>query len=81
MYLKAYIQKLVRNDPVVYEKSKFSFSFVNDLWSMSRKNLDLEYSHTLTNPVSCLHLKTLSQQAAIVLKNPLFSFVPTEEPE
>ena len=36
MYLIAYIQNLVKNDPVVSEKSKFQFSNVNDLGPRSR---------------------------------------------
>ena len=39
MYPKAYIQNLVKNGPVVSEKSKFEFSYVNDL--------DLKYLHKL----------------------------------
>ena len=45
MYLIADIQKLVKNGPVVSEKSTFQFSNVNELGPRSRNNLDLQYSH------------------------------------
>ena len=40
MYLIADIQNLVKNGPVVSEKSKFQFSNVNDLGPRSRNDLD-----------------------------------------
>ena len=43
MYLKAHIQYLVKNGPVVSEKSKFEFSYVNDLGPRSRNDVDLQY--------------------------------------
>ena len=46
MYLKAYIQNLVKNDPVVSEKNKFSLSYVNDLGPRARDDLDLKYYFT-----------------------------------
>ena len=58
MYLKANIQNLVKNGHVVSAISKFQFSYVNDL--------DIEYSHTFINLISCLHLLTFRTQAAIV---------------
>ena len=36
MYLKEYIQNLVKNGPVVSEKNKFQYSYGNDI--------DLKYS-------------------------------------
>ena len=48
MYPKAYIQNIVENGPVVSEKSKFEFSYVNDLGLRSKNDLDLEYSHNCT---------------------------------
>ena len=56
MYLNAYIQNLVKNGPVVSEKSKPLFSYVNDLGLRSRNNLDLEYPYTLIHSICCLHL-------------------------
>ena len=44
LYSKACIQNLVKNSPVVSEKSKFQFSNVNDLGPMSGNDLDLQYS-------------------------------------
>ena len=64
LYLKGYIPNSVKNGPVVSEKSKSEFSYVNDLGPRSRNDLDLEYSHTLFNPISCLHLPTYRSQAA-----------------
>ena len=52
MYLKADIQNLVKNGPVVSEKSKFQFSNVNDLGPRSRNDLDLQYSHIFIKSIS-----------------------------
>ena len=49
MYPKAYIQTLVKNGPVVSEKSKFQFSHANDLSPRSRNDFDLHYSYTFIN--------------------------------
>ena len=49
MYLKAYIQNLIKIGPVVSEKSKFEFSYVDDLGPRSRYDIDLEYSHIFIN--------------------------------
>ena len=67
-YLKPYIQNLVKNGPVVSEKSHFCFSYVNDLGQRSRNDNDLEYSHTFMNSISYLHQSTFRSQAAIVYK-------------
>ena len=56
MYVKAYIQNLVKNGHVVSEKSMFYFSYINGLGPRSRNDLDLQYSHTIINSISCLHL-------------------------
>ena len=66
MYQKAYIQNLVKNGPVVSEKSKFLFSCLNDLEPRSRNDLDLECSFTLINSIRCLHLLNFRSQAAII---------------
>ena len=60
MYLIADIQNLVKNGPVVSEKSKFQFSNVNDLGPRPRNNLDLQYSHIFIKSIS------LRSYAAIV---------------
>ena len=39
-----YIQNLVKNGPVVSEKSKFYFSYVNDLGPRSINDTELKYS-------------------------------------
>ena len=75
MYLKAYIQNLVKNGTVILRKSKFSFSYVNDLGPRSRNDIDPEYSHNLINSISCLHLSTFRSQAPIVSeKSTVFIF-------
>ena len=51
---------LVKNGPVVSEKSKFQFSNVNDLGPRSRNDLDLQYSHIFIKSIS------LRSYAAIV---------------
>ena len=65
LYLKAYIQNLVKNGPVVSEKSIFKFSYINGLGPRSRNDLDLQYSHTFKNSISCLHLQTFRSQGAV----------------
>ena len=60
MYLIADIQNLVKNGPVVSEKSEFQFSNVNDLGPRSRNDLDLQYSHIFIKSIS------LRSYAAIV---------------
>ena len=52
MYLIADLQRLVKNGPVVTEKSKFQFSNVNDLGPRSRNDLDLQYSHIFIKSIS-----------------------------
>ena len=44
--LKAVIQNLVQNGPVVSEKIRFDFLYVHDLGPSSNNDLDLQYSHT-----------------------------------
>ena len=79
MYLKAYIQNLGKNGPVVSEKSMFYFSYVNDLGLRSRNNLDLEYPYTIIYSISCLHLPTFRSQATIVSeKSTVFTFSCTK---
>ena len=80
MYLNAYIQNLVKNGPVVSEKSKPNFSHVNDLGLRSRNNLDLEYPYTPIYSISCLHLPTFRSHATIVSENLLFSLFPIQKP-
>ena len=68
MYLKAYIQNLAKNDPVVSEKNKFLFSYVNDLGPRERNDLDLQYPYTFIHSISCLHLPSFRSQATTVSK-------------
>ena len=75
MYLKAYIQDLVKTGPVNSEKSNFYFSYVIGLRPRSRNDLDIQYSRTFINSISCLHLSTIRSKAAIVSeKSTVFTF-------
>ena len=55
-----------RNGPVVSEKSKFKFSYVNDIGPRSRNELDLKYSHIFIKSIS------LRSQNAIVSEKSTF---------
>ena len=71
LYVKAYIQNLVKKGQVVSKKNKFLF----DLGPKSRNDVDLEYSFTFIYSSSCLHLPMFWSQAAIVSKkNSVFIF-------
>ena len=71
MYLKAYEQNLVKNGQVVSEKSKFLFSYVNDIGPRSRNYLVLQYLHIFINSIS------FRSQAAIVSEKSTSSYVKT----
>ena len=70
------MQNLVKNGPVVSEKSQFEFSYVNDLGPRSRNDPDLQCMYLLTfnNSVSCLHLSFFKSQAAILSEKSNFHF-------
>ena len=75
LYLKAFIQNLVWNGPVVSEKIRFEFLYVHDLGPRSSNDLDLQYSHTFMKSISCLHLPTFRSQASISSeKSTVFTF-------
>ena len=75
LYLKAFIQNLVQNGPVVSDKIWFEFLYVHDLGPRSSNDLDLQYSHTFMKPISCLYLPTFRSQASIVSeKSIVFTF-------
>ena len=75
LYLKAFIQNLVHNGPVVSEKIRFEFLYVHDLGPRSRNDLDLQYSHNFMKSISCLYLPTFRSQASIVSeKSTVFTF-------
>ena len=75
MYLKAYIQNLVKHGPVVSEQKQVVIFYVNDLGPWSRNDLDFKYSHTVINSINCLHLPTFRSQAAKVSeKSTVFTF-------
>ena len=79
--MKAFIQNLIQNGPVVSEKIRFEFLYVNDLGPRSSNDLDLQYSHTFMKSISCLYLPTFRSQASIVSENPLFSLFHIEKPK
>ena len=78
---KSFQQNLVQNSPVVSEKIRFEFLYVNDLGPRSSNDLDLQYSHTFMKSIYCLYLPTFRSQASIVSENPLFSLFPIEKPK
>ena len=73
--MKAFIQNLVKNGPVLSEKIQFEFLYVHDLGPRSSNDLDLQYSHTFMKAISCLYLQTFRSQASIVSeKSTVFTF-------
>ena len=75
LYLKAFIENLVQNGPVVSKKIWFEFLYVHDLGPRSSNDLDLQYSHTFMKLISCLYLPTFRSQASIVSeKSTVFTF-------
>ena len=63
LYLKAFIQNLVQNGPVVSEKIRFEYLYVHDLGPRSSNDLDPQHSHTFMKSISCLYLPTFRSQA------------------
>ena len=80
LYLKAFVQNLVQNGPVVSEKIRFEFLYVHDHGPRSSNDLYLQYSRTFMKSIRCLYLPTFRSQASIVSKNPLFLLFPIEKP-
>ena len=75
LYLKAFIQNLVQNGPVVSEKIRFEFLNIRDLGPRSSNDLDLQYSHTFLKSISCLYLPLFRSQASMVSeKSTVFTF-------
>ena len=75
LYLKAFIQNLVQNGPVVSKKIWFECLYVHDLGPRSRNDLDLQYSHTFMKSIRCLYLPTFRSQASMVSeKSIVFTF-------
>ena len=58
----------------------FEFSDINGLGPRSRNDLGPQYSHTVMNSISCLHLPTFRSQALIVSEKSMFSLFPIEKP-
>ena len=62
-------------------KKRFEFVYVHDFGPRSRKDLDLQYSHTSINSIRCLLLQTSRSQTAIgSKKSTVFTFF-TEKPK
>ena len=75
LYLKAFIQNLVKINAVVSEKIGFEFLYVHDLGPTSRNDLDLQYSYTFIHIFRCLLLPIFRSLAAIVSeKSTVFTF-------
>ena len=60
LYPKNYIQNLVENGPVVIEKSKFQFLYVNNIGPRSTNDFHLQYSLRFTELVVCNYKGPLS---------------------
>ena len=75
-YQKAYIQNLVKNDPVLSAKIRFSFSNVNNLGSRSKMISGyFKKSYTFIYSVSCLHFRIFSSKTVVGFeKYTVFSF-------
>ena len=69
LYRTAFIQNLVQNGTVVFEKIWFYFLYVHDIGPRARHDLDLQYSHTFINSIRCLLLLTFRSLAAMVSEN------------
>ena len=63
LYLNAFIQNLVQNGTVVFEKIWFEFLNVHDLGPRSINDIGLQYSHILMKSISCLYLPAFRSQA------------------
>ena len=75
LYLKAFLQNLVKNCTVGSEKIRFKFLYVHDLGPRSRNDLDLQYSHTFIYLIRCQLLVPFRSLAAIVSeKSTVFTF-------
>ena len=80
MYLKAFIQNLVKIGTVVSEKIQFDFLYVHDLGPRSRNDLDLQYSHIFIYSIRCLLLLTFRSLAVIASENSTANTFPIEKP-
>ena len=68
MYLKAFIQNLVKIGTVVSEKIQFEFLYVHDLGPRSRNDLDLQYSHIFIYSIRRLLLLTFMSLAVMAFE-------------
>ena len=74
---ESFHKKIWQIGAVVSEKIWFEFLYEHDLGPRSRKDLNLQYSHTLIYSIRCLLLLTFRSLAAIVSEKPTvltFSF-------
>ena len=63
---ESFHKKLVRIGTEVSEKIRSEFLYVHDLGPRSRKDIDLQYSHTFIYSIKCLLLLAFSSLAALV---------------
>ena len=73
MYQKAYIQNLGKNGQVVSEKSKFLFSYVNDLGQEMTITFNTHIP-SLTQLVVCICTIFRSKAAIVSEKSTVFTF-------
>ena len=72
-------KKMIQIGTVVSEKIWFEFLYVHDLGPRSRKDLDLQYSHTFILLIRCLLLLTFRSLATIFSeKSTVFTFSYTK---
>ena len=69
MYLKAFIQNLLKIGTVVSEKIQFKILYVHDLGPRSRNGLDLQYLHIFIYSIRCLLLLTFMYLAVTASEN------------
>ena len=81
LYMKAFIQNLVQNGPVVSEKIRLEFLYVHNLGPWSSNDLDLQYSHTFMKSLVVCIYQLSGHRLQQFLKNPLFSLFPIEKPK
>ena len=81
LYLKAFIQILVKIGTVLSEKIQFEFLYVHYLGPRSRNDLDLQYSHIFIYSIRCLLLRIFRSLAAIISEKSTVSTFPIEKPK
>ena len=70
---ESFHKNLVQIGIVASEKIRFEFLYLHNLWSRSRNDLDLQYSHIFIYSIRCLLLLTFRSLAASE-KSTVFTF-------